>query len=124
MSPAFRLPDKLRRAAGTCVGLLPSHRAKLFGAALRQADSAAAFAFIRSIAKDFNGVLWPELLGRTTSISQLFSGTVAEFPPNLRISEQGMRLDTCYTLPDDYLQKVDLARMAFSLESARTAAGP
>jgi asparagine synthase (glutamine-hydrolysing) len=28
-----------------------------------------------------------------------------------------MRLDTFYTLPDDYLQKVDIASMAFSLES-------
>ncbi len=28
-----------------------------------------------------------------------------------------MRLDALYTLPDDYMQKVDLASMAFSLES-------
>ena len=28
-----------------------------------------------------------------------------------------MRLDSFYTLPDDYLQKVDVASMAFSLES-------
>ncbi len=28
-----------------------------------------------------------------------------------------MRLDALYTLPDDYLQKVDVASMLFSLES-------
>ena len=28
-----------------------------------------------------------------------------------------MRLDAFYTLPDDYLQKIDVASMAFSLES-------
>jgi asparagine synthase (glutamine-hydrolysing) len=117
MSAVFRLPDPLRKAASALVGMLPSHRAKLLGAALRQTDTAAAFAFIRSISKDFGGVLRPDLLSRTTSISELFSQTVAALPHNLSVSEQGMRLDSCYTLPDDYLQKVDVASMAFSLES-------
>ena len=35
----------------------------------------------------------------------------------LSIFDQVMRLDTMYTLPDDYLQKVDVASMAYSLES-------
>ena len=38
-------------------------------------------------------------------------------PDGLHPAEQGMRLDAFYTLPDDYLQKVDIASMAFSLES-------
>ncbi|RPI38961.1 MAG: asparagine synthetase B, partial [Betaproteobacteria bacterium] len=32
-------------------------------------------------------------------------------------AEAGMRFDAAYTLPDEYLQKVDVASMAFSLEA-------
>ena len=38
-------------------------------------------------------------------------------PVDLSAPEIAMRLDGFYTLPDDYLQKVDVASMAFSLES-------
>ena len=38
-------------------------------------------------------------------------------PDNLSYAETGMRLDVAYTLPDDYLQKVDVGSMAFSLEA-------
>lgn len=38
-------------------------------------------------------------------------------PTGFSYAEIGMRLDLAYTLPDDYLQKVDVGSMAFSLEA-------
>lgn len=62
-------------------------------------------------------MLAPAVAERTKSIYALFSSASDIFPRGLHPSEQGMRLDAFYTLPDDYLQKVDVASMAFSLES-------
>ena len=58
-----------------------------------------------------------EVLYETNSMLDLFSDKASSFPQNLHSSEQGMRLDLSYTLNDDYLQKTDVATMAFSLES-------
>ncbi len=113
----FGLPNGIRHGIASLVGMIPQHQFKLLSGALRQPDRAAAFAFSRSIAKDFRGVLLPAVVERTISIRDLFSSASDVFPPGLHPSEQGMRLDAFYTLPDDYLQKVDVASMAFSLES-------
>jgi len=85
--------------------------------ALREPDASSAFAFSRSIAKDFGHVLHRDVVDRTKSMRQMFSEASAAFPADLHPGEQGMRLDALYTLPDDYLQKVDVASMLFSLES-------
>jgi asparagine synthase (glutamine-hydrolysing) len=113
----FKLPELARTSIASLVGMIPKHQLKLLSAALHQPDSAAVFAFSRSIAKDFHGVLVPEVLAHTKSMRELFGAAAALFPRNLSPAEQGMRLDAAYTLPDDYLQKVDVASMAFSLES-------
>lgn len=113
----FKLPATMRAAAISLVGSARQHKFQLLAGALRQPDVLAAFAFVRSIDKDFSGVLQPELMRRTLSMGELFSDAAGAFPPNLPPSEQAMRLDAFYTLPDDYLQKVDVATMAFSLEA-------
>ncbi|KAB0671379.1 asparagine synthase (glutamine-hydrolyzing) [Oryzomonas sagensis] len=113
----FDLPPQLRSVITSLIERLPQHKFKLLSGALRQPDRASAFAFSRSIAKDFGGVLTLDLIERTKSIYALFSSAAEIFPRELHPSEQGMRLDAFYTLPDDYLQKVDVASMAFSLES-------
>lgn len=117
LAPLFAAPRTLRRAAAAAVSLLPAHSMKLLAGALREPDASSAFAFARSIAKDFRGVLQPEVLSRTSSLRQLFAAVGAQFPPGLSAAESAMRLDATYTLPDDYLQKVDVASMAFSLEA-------
>lgn len=117
LNPFFCLPLCLRQAIASLVGMLPKHQFKLLAGALRQPDRAAAFAFCRSIAKDFRGVLLPEVIDRTRGIGELFSEASEAFPPVSHPSDHGMRLDAFYTLPDDYLQKVDIGSMAFSLES-------
>jgi len=113
----FSLPAGLRRGIASLIWQIPKHQCKLLSGALRQPDRASAFAFSRSIAKDFRGVLLSKVMESTMSIRDLFSIASDVFPKGLHPSEQGMRLDAFYTLPDDYLQKVDVASMAFSLES-------
>ena len=117
LSAFYKLPKALRKATAVLVGAAPQHRCKLLSAALRQSSAVEAFCFTRSIAKDFEGTLLPEILRRTMPLRELFAEAAKAFPPGLTAAEQGMRLDAYYTLPDDYLQKVDVASMAFSLES-------
>jgi len=117
ISPFFCLPENLRYALASLVGLIPHHKTKLLGEALRQPDMTAAYAFMRSIAKDFGRVLTPDVIDSTQDIKTLFGDTSSAFPTGLNPAEQGMRLDAFYTLPDEYLQKVDVASMAYSLEA-------
>lgn len=99
------------------LGALPVHRARLLAGALAARGDAAAFAFVRGIAKDFAPVASPELLAGTRSLADWFEEEAARLPRGLAPAEQGMRLDCRFTLPDDYLVKVDVASMAFSLEA-------
>lgn len=117
LEPFFRIPRPLRIALAGLARSVPSHKMKLLGAALARPDVSSAFGFARSITKDFSGVFDPKMLGDTISIGELFHDASASFPGGLNGAERGMRLDAGYTLPDDYLQKVDVASMAFSLES-------
>jgi asparagine synthase (glutamine-hydrolysing) len=116
LGPLYRMPGALRRGIAGAAALLPDHRARLLAGALRQPGPDAAFAFVRSIAKDFPPVLQPDALAATTSLRDLFAETAARFPA-LAPGERGMRLDALFTLPDDYLQKVDLGSMSYSIEA-------
>ena len=117
LSLVFRLPSPVRRIMAGVIGAVPQHHLKLLAGALRQPNVAAAFSFSRSIAKDFHGVLESDVVQRTRSLHAFFADAATAFPRGLGAADQGMRLDAAYTLPDDYLQKVDIASMAFSLES-------
>lgn len=117
LAPLYALPGWLRQGVAGVVDLVHSHRARLLGGALRQNSSAAAFAFGRSIAKDFRGVLRADAMAGTVGLVDLFVAETSNFPKGLAASEQGMRLDSLYTLAEDYLQKTDVASMAYSLES-------
>jgi asparagine synthase (glutamine-hydrolysing) len=117
IAPVWRLPTQLRNALGSVVAFAPSHRAKLLSAALQQNDDISAFAFMRSVSKDFDEVLSAGVVCETKSMGQLFLEAASAFAPGLTESEKAMRLDVSFTLPDDYLQKVDVSSMTFSLES-------
>jgi asparagine synthase (glutamine-hydrolysing) len=117
LRPLFRLPRAVRRPVASLVGTFPQHRAQLLSGVLRQRTALDAFFFTRSIRKDFEELLPPEVLRRTMSMGDLFTDAAKAFPKGLTTAEKGMRLDACYTLPDEYLQKVDVASMAFSLEA-------
>lgn len=112
----FRMPAVIGNLVARLVAALPRHRAQLLAGALRQENALDAFCFARSISKDFTELL-PEVIQRTMSARDLFHNAAKSFPAELSAAEQSMRLDAFYTLPDDYLQKLDVASMAFSLEA-------
>jgi asparagine synthase (glutamine-hydrolysing) len=58
-----------------------------------------------------------DLLQSTADSESWFSHAATAFPVDLAASEMAMRLDATLTLPDLFLQKMDLASMAFSLEA-------
>lgn len=113
----FRASSGFRKGLAFLAGGVSNHKSKLLAGALRQPDISSAFVFLRGITKDFQEVLFPEILKQTQSTRNLFLSTGRAFPEGLHPSERGMRLDAFHTLVDDYLQKVDVASMAFSLES-------
>ncbi len=117
ISQFYKLPRTIRNGLAFLIGIIPEHQSKLLSAALKQPDILASFAFIRSITKDFCSGLFSKDISDAKSLYGLFSETSRLFPEGLSASELAMRLDALYTLPDDYLQKVDVASMAFSLES-------
>lgn len=113
----FKLPRFIRRLLARVLRRVPWHNIRLFGDALMLEDGTGAFAFMRSVIKANKNIMLPELQATTLPLSELFSERVKDFPLEISPAERGMRIDLSYTLPDDYLQKVDLASMAFSLEA-------
>lgn len=112
-----RCPDALRIRAAALLARLPDHRLRLLGRAMGKNRAPEAFAFMRSVIKDAEDVLSADLRAATRSFASLLAARAARLPLRLSPAEMGMRLDIGYTLPDDYLQKVDVGAMAFSLES-------
>jgi asparagine synthase (glutamine-hydrolysing) len=117
LNPFFSLPDVLRKSISSLVKLIPKHQFQLLSAALNETNSARAFAFSRSISKDFRSVISDDVIGSTNGLRSIFETRAKHFPKNIHASDQAMRLDALFTLNDDYLQKTDLACMSFSLES-------
>lgn len=117
LEPFYRLPAKVRQLLSSCVAAVPRHRMKLLAGALRKNNAAEAFSYCRTINKDLDSLFVPDLVRGTIGIHEFFAREAEQFPSNLSSAERAMRLDALYTLPDDYLQKVDVASMAFSLES-------
>lgn len=117
LNPLHKLPKTLKTMLSSFIGLLPQHQMQLVSKAISQDNSARSFAFTRSIAKDFRNVLSGDVLNKTDGLLDLFSETASYFPKNMHPSEQAMRLDANFTMNDDYLQKTDVATMAYSLEA-------
>lgn len=117
LSPFFKMPKELRSFFSTLTGLLPQHQMQLISKAISKNSSAESFAFTRSIAKDFRNVVDEDILGQTNGMVDLFNIAASELPKGINASEEAMRLDARYTMNDDYLQKTDVATMAYSLEA-------
>jgi asparagine synthase (glutamine-hydrolysing) len=106
-----------RRSAGRLFNSLPWHRAKLLAAALQCSDVVGLFHFLRSVNKDYPSLVNPDILQSTADSGSWFAQFASGFAMDLSAAENAMRLDAGLTLPDLFLQKVDVATMAFSLEA-------
>lgn len=111
------LPRRVRGKVASILDLMPSHKAKLFAETLRRDTDVKRFHFVRSMRKDFPSILNDSTTANASPSSWLFEAAAASFALDLCPSDVGMRLDTGLTLGDGFLQKVDVATMAFSLES-------
>ena len=116
MARLHRLPAAVRLSLSHLAGLL-GHRGRLLASALRQPNRISAFAYSRSVIKDHHSLLSHDLRANTRSFADLLIEKSLSHPAGLSGPEEAMRLDIESTLPDDYLQKVDVASMAFSLEA-------
>jgi asparagine synthase (glutamine-hydrolysing) len=112
-----RLPSGFRSLIAGVAGLVPQHRARLLTGVMRQTSGASAYAYTRGIAKDYASVLSPEIIARTVGMDRLVSDVWRRCPQSIDPASAAMRADAALTLPDDYLQKVDVGSMAFSLEA-------
>jgi asparagine synthase (glutamine-hydrolysing) len=110
-------PTSVKRLLRTTLGVLPLHKAKLLAGALGPSSRVGIFNYLRSLAKDFKPLLPDDVLQQTSSSNDWFERTAMDFAPGLTSAEMGMRLDMGLTLVDGYLQKVDVATMACSLEA-------
>jgi asparagine synthase (glutamine-hydrolysing) len=106
-----------RRILQRLLSSLPFHRAKLLGSALRAKDATTLFHFLRSVGKDYPSLLHPSIADSTSGSRFWFEQYATGFAMDLPAAENAMRLDAGLTLPDLFLQKVDVASMAFSLEA-------
>ena len=112
-----KLPGGVRSLIASLTGLLPQHRAQLLTGVMRQGSGASAYAYARGIGKDYPSVLNPDVVARTKGMDTLVSDVWNRCPPSIDPASAAMRADAALTLPDDYLQKVDVGSMAFSLEA-------
>ena len=110
-------PASVKRLAQATLGMVPLHRAKLLAGALGPTTRVGIFNYLRSYAKDFAPLVPDSVLSETESSNDWFERTALGFPKGLASAEVGMRLDLGLTLVDGYLQKVDIATMALSLEA-------
>lgn len=112
-----RWSDSTKRIAGRFCAAMPLHRAKLFAGAIKCADTVELFHYLRSVSKDYPELISEDILRTTSSSKSWFAQYAADFAMDLSGSETAMRLDSGFTLPDQFLQKVDVATMAYSLEA-------
>jgi asparagine synthase (glutamine-hydrolysing) len=107
----------MKQRIARLVGVLPGHRMKLLAGALQSRNSVALFHFLRSVGKDYPTLVSEDVVRGTASSLSWFEQRATSFAMDLSAGETGMRLDLGLTLPDLFLQKVDVATMAFSLEA-------
>ena len=117
LGQVHKFPDRLRKLVSTSLQHAPAQRLRWLGQVIAANDAASAYAFMRGVIKDAGHLMQPSLRASTQPLAHLFAQHTLKLPDDLSYAEIGMRLDLAYTLPDDYLQKVDVGSMAFSLEA-------
>lgn len=116
LASVIRWPKHYRHAISVLLNQLPWHNGKLLAGAMKMPDEATLFHYIRSISKNYPELLLPDVLRNTSSSMEQFEQSAAGMALDLTPAELGSRLDMAFTLPDLYLQKWDMATMAYSIE--------
>jgi len=111
------LPEPARRLLRSVLRQVPAHKAKLVAGALGLGGPVEIFNYLRSCGKDFGPLVDAGVLQSTDGSAAWFEQFAAGFTVDLTHAELGMRLDQGFMLTNSYLQKVDVASMAFSLEA-------
>jgi asparagine synthase (glutamine-hydrolysing) len=117
LTPIIGWPPGVKRRVRRALTRMPSHKAKMLAGALAPDTPVGLFQYLRSYGKDFAPLLDDDILRSTGTAESWFAQSAACFAVDLTSAEIGMRLDAGFLLPDAYLQKVDVATMAFSLEA-------
>jgi asparagine synthase (glutamine-hydrolysing) len=112
-----RWPQSAKRLMQVLAKRLPSHRLKLAAGALGRDSPVGIFNYLRGYGKDFPPLVTDSVLRETDSSLSWFEQSAASFALDLDDAELGMRLDLGFMLADGYLQKIDVATMAMSLEA-------
>ena len=110
----FKFPKFIRTILSKALYSTGNHKMMLASKAIRQPTPMAAFTFSRSICKDFGQIFSQDYQGK-----HRMQELAIDFDKGLtgNTAEKAMRFDLTHTLPEDYMQKIDLASMAFSLEA-------
>jgi asparagine synthase (glutamine-hydrolysing) len=106
-----------KRLVAALCNKLPMHRSKLLAGALGCGNSIELFHFMRSVNKDYPSLLDGAIADPLRNSRSWFEHVSTAFAMDLEASEAAMRLDASLTLPEMFLQKADVASMAFSLEA-------
>jgi len=117
LSRITRLRPKTKKLVRALLTVMPFHRAKLLAGAVNASDVVSLFHYLRGVGKDYPAIVDQDIMRSTPSSDTWFEQYAASFAVDLTAAETGMRLDAGFTLPDFFLQKVDVATMAFSLEA-------
>jgi asparagine synthase (glutamine-hydrolysing) len=117
LAPLLGWRTSNKRAAQRVLKSLPWHRTKLLAGALQSRNTVALFHYLRSVGKDYPTLLSGDIVQSTAPSETWFAQFATSFAMDLSAAETAMRLDAGLTLPDLFLQKVDVATMAFSLEA-------
>jgi asparagine synthase (glutamine-hydrolysing) len=117
LRPWLSWPERWKARAQRVLRTFFGHRGKLLAGALDSNGTVGLFNYLRSTGKHDLSLVHGDVVSPTAGSESWFEQFAAGFAVDLPAAETSMRLDAGFTLPELFLQKVDVATMAFSLEA-------
>jgi asparagine synthase (glutamine-hydrolysing) len=113
----YFLPLNIRFFLSAIIKLIPDHKIKLLSEVIVKKNLLEVFFFIRSMSKDFNLPVSSRLFLETFETIDFYKKKISKVNLDTLNLRDIMILDATTTLSDCYLQKTDVASMAYSLET-------